>query len=95
MEPRKIIFSDHHESRLPGKVFGDRGYKITSQLYKGGTILYDSASRKTSVHNQVPLKAEETIMYNIKFEREAMGTGVPVESYSTDNGIYNSKEFIR
>ena len=24
-----------------------------------------------------------------------MGAGVPVESYSTDNGIYNSREFSR
>ena len=34
-------------------------------------------------------------MYNLKFDMESMGEGVPVESYSTDNGIYNSKDFTR
>ena len=36
---------------------------------------------------------EHTIMYTIKFEREAMVTVVPVEKYYTYNGIYISKEF--
>ena len=32
-------------------------------------------------------------MPKLKFEREALGAGVPVESYSTDNAIYTSKDF--
>ena len=31
----------------------------------------------------------------LKFEREAMGAGVPAKSYSIDNGIYTSKDFTR
>ena len=34
-------------------------------------------------------------MSKIKFEREAMGTRVTVDSYFTDNGIYTSKNFTR
>ena len=34
-------------------------------------------------------------MSKFKFEREAMGAGVPVESYYTGNGIYTSKDCNR
>ena len=40
LEPGKLIFSDQYESRLPGRVFGIRGFKIKSQVYKGGTELF-------------------------------------------------------
>ena len=68
-------------------MFGTIGSKITSQVYKGGTNFCDSASIKISVHHQVLFTAEETIMSNIKFERDAKSVGVPVEKYYTDNGI--------
>ena len=66
-----------------------------SQVYKGGTIFYDTASIKIRVHHKFSFTAELTIMSNLKFEREAMDSGVPVESYYTDNGIYTSKDFTR
>ena len=93
MEPGKIIFSYQCESRITGGVFGNRGSKITSQVYKGGIIFCDESSSKISAHHQVQFTSEYTIISNLKFEREAMGLGVPVESYSTYNGIYTSKEF--
>ena len=34
-------------------------------------------------------------MYKLKFEREAMGVGFPVNIYSTYNVIYSYKEFNR
>ena len=95
LKPGNIIFSDHYESRLTWIVFWNRRYKVTSQVYKGGTIFYNSASRKIIVHHKVSFTSEETIVSKIDFEREAMGAGVPVESYSTNNDIYNSKYFNR
>ena len=77
-------------------MFGNRGFKTISKVYKRGTIFYNAAeSSNISVHNQVSFTAEETVISKLKFENEAMGAGVPVESYSTDNGISNSKEFTR
>ena len=87
MEPDKLIFSYQYGSRLSGRVFGNRGSKKTSKVYKGGTIFFDAASSKISVHHQVSFTAEETIMYMLNFEKEYMGAEVPVESYCTDNGI--------
>ena len=95
LEPGKLIFSDQYGSRLPGRVFCNRGSKITSQYYKGVTIFCDSASRKISVHHQVSFTAEYTIMSKLNFKRDSMREIVPVESYSTDNGIYTSKGFTK
>ena len=47
------------------------------------------------MNHQVSLTAEDNILSKIKFERKAMGLGVPVESYSIDNGIYNYKYLTR
>ena len=95
MKHGKLIFSDQYESMLLARIFGNRGSKITSQVYKGDNIFCDTASSKISVHNQVSFTSEDKIMYKLKSEIEDMGEGVPVESYSTDNGIYMSKEFTR
>ena len=67
LEPGKLIFSDKYESRLPGRVFGYRGYIITSQVYKGVTILCDAAYRNISVHCRVSSTPEDTILSKLKF----------------------------
>ena len=77
----ELIFSDQYESRLPGRVFGNRRSKITSQVYKGVTIICDEASIKISVHHQVSFTVEDTIMSKLKFDREATSAGFPVKRY--------------
>ena len=69
LEPDKIIFYDHYESRLPGRVFGRLISKIKSQVYNGGTIFCGAAYIKISVYNQVSFIAKYTSMYKLKFER--------------------------
>ena len=91
MDPGKIILSDQYESRFSGRLFGNRGSKITSKVYKVSNIFYDAYYKNISVHHQVSFIAEDTTMSNLNFERGAMGAGVPVESYYTYNGIYISK----
>ena len=95
MEPGKFIFSYQYESRITERVFGNRGYKITYQVYKGGTIFYYQASSKISVHHQVSFTEEDTNMSKLNFKREATSAGVPVDIYFRDNGIYTSREFTR
>jgi hydrogenase maturation factor HypF (carbamoyltransferase family) len=60
-----------------------------------GTILCDAASRYVSIYNQISFTAEETITSKLMYEREAMSTGVQVQSYSSDNGVSTSKEFMK
>ena len=78
MEPVNLIFYYHYESRLLGRVFGNRGSKITPQFYKGGAIFCYAAYSNIRVHHKVKLTAEETIMSKLKFEREAIDEGLPV-----------------
>ena len=94
LEPGALIFSDQYESRLPGHVFNARGSGVHTQTYMGGTLFCDAASGCVSVHNQVSLGASDMIASKIKFEHNAMSTGVTVQDYCTDNGVYSSKEFM-
>jgi hypothetical protein len=91
LEPRKLVLLDQYESQPPGGVFGNSGSKITSQKYKGGTLFCDAASSLVSIYNQISFTAEETITSQLRYEREAMITGVHLQSYSSDNGVYTSK----
>ena len=93
MEPVNIIFSLQYESIIIGRLFGNRGSKITSQVYKGVTIFCDAASSKISLHHQVSCTVEDTTVSNIKFERYYMGAGVTLESYPTDISLYIAKGF--
>jgi Reverse transcriptase (RNA-dependent DNA polymerase) len=93
LEPGDLVFSDQYESRLPGRAFGHRGSKITSRKYCGGTLFCDAASGWMYIQHQASLNAIDTITSKLSFEREALGSGVHVKSYRTDNGIYKSKDF--
>ena len=46
-----------------------------------------------SIKHQVAIKATETVKAKLTFEREAQSQGV-VKGYHTDNGIFNSSEFM-
>jgi hypothetical protein len=95
LEPGELVFSNQYESRLPGQVVGNRGSKISSQIYKGCTLFCDAASSHISIYNQISFTAKETIRSKLKYEREAMSTGVQLHSYSSDNGFYTSREFTK
>jgi hypothetical protein len=95
LEPDKLAFSDQYESQLPGRVFGNRRFNITSPKNKGGTLFCDGASSHVSIYNQNAFTAEETIISKLKYERETMGTGVQVQTFSSDNGFYTSKAFMK
>ena len=75
-------------------MFSYKGASLRSDTYKGGTIFCDAASGYISMHNQTTFAADETVLSKLKFEREAMGVGVNVKRYCTDNGIYSSMEFM-
>ena len=64
-------------------------------MYRGGTIFCDDASGFVSIHHQQTFTSDETILSKMKFEREAMGLGVEIKRYYTDNGVYTSKDFLK
>ena len=95
LEPGDLIFSDQYESRVPGRVFGNRGASISSAKYCGGSLFNDAASGYQFVYHQQHLTAIESIEAKQAFEREALTAGVSILDYHTDNGIYTSKEYLK
>ena len=94
LEPGELVFSDQYVSKVPGRAFTTWG-TASSMQFGGGTIFYDAASGYIYVSHQVGLAAAETIQSKMKYEHAAMGDGVRVSAYHTDNGIYKSSEFMK
>lgn len=92
--PGQLIFTDQFESRVPGRAFTTTGLPNSNVLYTGGTIFIDAASGFVHVSPQVGQTAAETIDSKHRFERDAASSGVIVQAYHSDNGIYKSKEFM-
>ena len=92
--PGDLVFSDQYESRLPGKVFTYKGSGLKTLTYKGGTVFCDSASGYISQYCQSSFTSDETVISKLRFEREAMGSGVVVSRYRTDNGVYTASGFL-
>ena len=63
-------------------------------MLSGGCVFIDHASGYVSIKNQVAINATETVQAKLTFEREAQSQGVVIKGYHTDNGIFNSLEFM-
>jgi hypothetical protein len=94
VNPGQRIFVDQYESRAPGRTFSSKGAS-SSLKFVGGTLFYDAASGYISIQHQHGFTAAETIQSKIKFEQEALQSGVSVGSFHTDNGVFNAQEFLK
>ena len=47
-----------------------------------------------SIKHQVAINSTETVKAKLTFEREYQSQGVVIKLYHTDNGIFNSSEFM-
>ena len=66
---------------------------MSTQKYRGGTLVLDASRGKISVVHQVGLAGAETVQAKLQFEREDAAVGIHVKEYCTENGIYTSREF--
>ena len=88
------MFADHYISRAPGRLYHTKGKSDQSDMFSGGCVFIDHASGYVSIKHQVAINATETVKEKITFEREAQSQGVVIKGYHTDNGIFNSSEFM-
>ena len=63
-------------------------------MFSGGCVFIDHASAYVSIKHQVAINATETVKSKLTFEREAQNKGVVIKGYHTDNGIFDSSEFM-
>jgi Integrase core domain. len=93
LRPGAKVSADHFESRLKGRTYSSFG-KTTSDQYVGGCIFVDHMSGFIHVEHQLGFSSSETIRDKQDFEQLALGHGVLVEDYLTDNGIFSKTKFV-
>ena len=86
--------ADHYISRASGRLYHTKGKSDQSDMFSGGCVFIDHASGYVSIKHQVAINATETVKAKLTFEREAQSQGVVIKGYHTDNGIFNSSEFM-
>ena len=63
-------------------------------MFSGGYVFIDHASGYVRIKHQVAINATENVKEKLTFEREAQSQGVVIKGYHTDNGIFNSSDFM-
>jgi hypothetical protein len=92
--PGQLIFSDQYQSSVDGRTHNRAGKLTTRKKIVGGTIFVDAASHYVSLHHQESLTAAETIQSKQQFEQDCLNSGVSIDAYHTDNGVYKSIDFL-
>ena len=92
--PGQMVSVDHYISRAPGWIYHTKGKLDQSDMFSGGCVFIDHASGYLSIKHQGAINATETVKAKLTFEREAQSQGVVIKAYHTDNGIFNSSEFM-
>ncbi|MGH3624340.1 MAG: hypothetical protein ACRDQ5_21565, partial [Sciscionella sp.] len=95
LRPGQRISVDQYESRYKGRLRTSKGKTKEFEMYCGGTIFCDHASSLIDVRHQVSFGAHDTIRSKNLFERMAMSSGVFIDNYHSDNGVFSSSEFRR
>jgi hypothetical protein len=93
LRPGYKVSADHFESRMKERTYSSFG-KTTSDQYIGGCIFVDHMSGYIHVEHQLGFSSSETIQAKQNFEQFALGHGVLVEEYLTDNGIFSKTKFV-
>ena len=92
--PGQMVSVDHYISRAPGRLYHTKGKSDQSDMFSGGCVFIYHASGYVSIKHQVAINATETVKAKLTFEREAQSQGVVIKEYHTDDGIFNSSEFM-
>jgi hypothetical protein len=93
VQPGDCISCDHFMSPVTGRAIADSGYSSTRHGYTCGTIYVDHASGFMYACCQKSISAEDTIRGKLLFEQEAADSGVTIQKYHSDNGVFSSKQF--
>lgn len=97
--PGQRVSVDHYQSSQPGRLYTSRGSPRLSKsakanMYQGGAIYVDHASKFISIQHQTSLSAADTVKGKLSYERDAYTVGVILQQFHTDNGVFTSKEFM-
>ena len=91
--PRELIFVNHYQSTLKGRLPNTFGKESTSNKYCGGIIFVDSTTGLTRIYHLVSLRAGDTLRHKNQFEQEASEFGVSIQGYNGNSGIFACEEW--
>lgn len=94
INPGDLVLSDRYMSSLPDQYFSIRSQTSSHHEYRGGALFTHATNEFIHISNQVGFIATESVKSKLRFVREATYGGVQVKKYSTDNGVYQSKDFF-
>ena len=86
--------ADHYILRAPGRIYHTKGKSDQSDMFLGGCVFIDHSIGYVSIKHQVAINATGTVKAKLTFERGAQSQVVVINGYHTDNGIFNSSEFM-
>ena len=88
------MYADHYILRAPGRLYHTKGKSDQSDMFSGGCVFIDHASGYVIIKHQVAINATENVKAKLTFKKQAQIQGVVIKGYHTDNGIFNSSEFM-
>ena len=89
-----MVSEDHYILRPPGRLYHTKEKSDQSDMFSGGCVFSEHASGYVRIKHQVDINDTETFNAKLTFDREAQSQGVVIKRYHTDNGIFNSSEFM-
>lgn len=92
--PGQEVSVDHFVCSTKGRLWTSRGKSRDQDLYHGGALFVDQASKYIHVENQVSLSTHATLQSKLNFEQLCADVGVVVQKYLSDGAsCFTSKEF--
>lgn len=89
-----FVLLDQYVVKTPGCLPSGYGRKSITNMFHGGTIFRDAASKYIRVQNQVSLGASETVNAKIGFEEWLWEQArLSVKHYHSDNGVFAAEMF--
>ncbi len=94
--PGQEVSVDHFVCSTKGRLWSSRGQTREQDLYHGGAIFVDQASKYIHVENQVSLSTHATLFAKASFEKMCADSGVVVHQYISDGGTsFTSRDFAQ
>jgi hypothetical protein len=93
LKPGDRVSLDQYVLSVPGRLAHMYGKENKRDKLTGGTIFVDHATGHVFIYNQVSARAGETNIGKNKYERITLDSGVSVQTYHADNGIFATKAF--
>ena len=94
--PGQCVSVDHFVCSTKGRLYSSRGKTSDNDMYDGGCIFFDEASKHIHVVHQTHLTSHETLQAKEQYEHMCRDVGIIPQTYRSDNGAaFASSDFAK